>query len=81
MEPRNEGGNRPDKGLQRVIVAIVGAVIAFCLVAAVIYYKLNHVSANGWMYGGPASMTAAGAGLFGGGFAAFVALILLLQRR
>jgi hypothetical protein len=81
MEPANEGGNRPDKGLQRVIVAVGGAVIVFCLVAAVVYYKMNDVSANGWMYRGPASMTAAGAGLFVGGFAAFVALILLLQRR
>jgi hypothetical protein len=81
MEPGNEGGNRSDRGLQRVIVAIVGAVITFCLVAVAIYYKMDNVPANGWMYAGPASLRAASAGLFGGGFAAFVALILLLQRR
>jgi hypothetical protein len=40
---------------------------------------MAHVSANGWMYGGPAALTAASAGLFGGGFAALVALILLLR--
>jgi hypothetical protein len=81
MEPRKEGGKQPDKGLQRVIVAIIGAVIMFCLVGVAIYYKMDHVPANGWMYAGPASLRAASGGLFCGGLAAFVALILLLQRR
>lgn len=81
MEPGNKGVNRPDRGLRRVVVAVGGAGIVFCLVAAEVYYKMNHVSANGWTYRGPASMTAAASGLFVGGFAAFVALILLLQRR
>jgi hypothetical protein len=81
MEPDNERDNQPDRGLERVIVAIVGAVVTFCLIAVVIYYRMAEVPANGWIHGGPVTMTAAMAGLFAGGFAAFVMLVLLLQRR
>jgi hypothetical protein len=81
MEPGNERDSQPDRGLERVIVAIAGAVITFCLVAVAIYYRMADVPANGWIHGGPVTMTAAMAGLFAGGFAAFVVLVLLLQRR
>jgi hypothetical protein len=73
------GFDGPD--LRRFVIAVAGAVITFCLVATVIYYKMAQVSANGWMHGGPTMLTAGMAGLFGGGLAAVVALILLLRRR
>jgi hypothetical protein len=71
----------PDRGLRGVVVAIVGALIAFCLVATAIYYKMADVNLNGWMHGGPTTLAAAMAGLFGGGFTAMVVLILLLRWR
>jgi hypothetical protein len=42
---------------------------------------MANVSVNGWVSSGPTSLTGATAGLFGGGFAALVVLVLLLQRR
>ena len=72
---------KPDRGLRRVVVAVVGALVTFCLAAIAIYYKMADVSLNGWMHGGPTTLAAAMAGLFGGGFVAVVALILLLRRR
>ena len=81
MEPDREGSSEPDKGLRRVIVAITGAGVAFCLVTVAIYYKMAHVSANGWAHGGPATLAAGMAGLFSGGLAALVVLILLLRWR
>jgi len=71
----------PDRGLRGVVVAIVGALIAFCLVATAIYYKMADVHLNGWMHGGPTTLASAMAGLFGGGLAAMVVLILLLRWR
>jgi hypothetical protein len=65
----------------RVVVAIVGAVAVFCAVATIAYYRIAGVSAHGWMRGGPVALTGAMAGLFAGGLAAMVALILLLRRR
>jgi hypothetical protein len=76
-----QSDDEPDKGLQRIVVAIVGALVAFCLVGLGVYYELAHVSVNGWLYSGPTALTAEAGGLFAGGLAAMVALILLLRRR
>jgi hypothetical protein len=67
-------------GAGRIIVAIVGAVIAFCVVMVAVYYWVAGVAAHGWLHGGPVALTGAMAGLFSGGLAAMVALILLLRR-
>jgi hypothetical protein len=69
----------PDKGLRRIVVAIVGAVVSFCLVAGGIFYKVADVRGNGFVYEGPKALAAAMAGLFGGGLAAVVVLVLLLR--
>jgi hypothetical protein len=68
-----------DGGLLRIVIAIVGAGIAFCLVGAAIYYKVADVRVNGLLHGGPTTLAAAMAGLFGGGLAAMVMLVLLLR--
>jgi hypothetical protein len=72
---------KSDRGLRRVAVAIAGAFVTFCLVAMAIYYKMADVRVNGFVHGGPLMLTAAMAGLFAGGLAAVVALILLLRLR
>ncbi len=72
---------KADQDLRRVVVAIVGALAAFCLVAMALYYKMANVAVNGFMHGGPATLAAAMAGLFGGGLVAVVVLILLLRLR
>jgi hypothetical protein len=74
-------GVKADRDLRRIVVALVGALAAFCLVAAGIYYKLAEVAVNGWLHGGPRMLTAAMAGLFGGGLVAVVVLIVLLRVR
>ena len=53
----------------------------FCVVVIVVYYWIAGVAVHGWMLGGPVMLTGAMAGLFAGGLAAMVALILLLRRR
>ena len=68
-------------GRNRIGVAVVGAVITFCVLAIAVYYRIAGVAAHGWMQGGPVALTGAMAGLFAGGLAAVVALILLLRRR
>ncbi len=68
-------------GRGRIVVAVVGAMIVFCVVAVAVYYWIAGVPVHGWMQGGPVALTGAMAGLFGGGLAAMVALILLLRRR
>ena len=65
----------------RIVVAVVGAMIVFCVVAVAVFYWIADVSVHGWMHGGPVALTGAMAGLFAGGLAAVVALILLLRRR
>jgi len=65
----------------RIVVAVVGAVIAFCVVAFAVYYWIAGVAVHGWLHGGPVALTGAMAGLFAGGLSAVVALILLLRRR
>ena len=72
-------GVKADRDLRRVAVAIAGGLVAFCLVAMVIYYKMADVAANGFVHGGPTTLAAAMAGLFGGGLVAVVVLILLLR--
>jgi hypothetical protein len=72
---------RTDRDLRRVVVAIVGGLVAFCLVATAIYYKMADVAVNGFVHGGPGMLAAAMAGLFGGGLAAVVVLVLLLRLR
>jgi hypothetical protein len=68
-----------DRDLRRMLVAIIGGLAAFCLVAMAIYYKMADVRVNGFVHGGPAMLSAAMAGLFGGGLAAVAVLILLLR--
>ncbi len=70
---------KPGRGPHRVAFAVVGALVAFCLVATAIYARMADVGVNGWMHGGPAMLSAAMAGLFGGGVAALVMLIILLR--
>jgi len=65
----------------RIVVAIMGAVVASCVVAVAVYYWIAGVAVHGWLHGGPVALTGAMAGLFAGGLAAMVALILLLRRR
>ena len=72
---------KPDRDLRRIVVAVGGALVAFCLVAATIYYKMANVAVNGFLHGGPTALTAAMAGLFGGGLVAVVVVILLLRLR
>ena len=74
-------GVEPDRDLRRVVVAIVGGLAAFFVVALAIYYKMADVAVNGFVHGGPAMLAAAMAGLFGGGLVAVVVLILLLRLR
>jgi len=81
MEVDNRHGNESGNGGGRVTVAIAGALVTFCLVAIATYYKMADVSVHGWIHGGPAMLTSAMAGLFGGGFASLIVLVLLLQRR
>ena len=70
-----------DRDLRRIVIAIVGALAAFCVVAMVTYYKMADVAVNGFVHGGPPTLAAAMAGLFGGGLVAVVVLILLLRLR
>jgi hypothetical protein len=72
---------KDDRELRRVVVAIVGGLVAFCVVAMVIYYKMADVAVNGFVHGGPTMLAAAMTGLFGGGLVAVVVLILLLRLR
>jgi hypothetical protein len=75
---RDSGANR-DRGLQWVVASVVGAMISFFVVAAGIYYKVADVRVNGAFHGGPASLAAAMAGLFGGGVVAVLVLVFLLR--
>jgi hypothetical protein len=72
---------KPDRSLRSVVVAVAGSLAAFCLVAIAIYTKMADGGTNGFQHGGPAVLAAAMAGLFGGGVAAMVVLILLLRWR
>jgi hypothetical protein len=72
---------KSDRSLRGVVVAIAGAFVTFCLVAVTIDTKMAGGGANGFLHGSPGMLSAAMAGLFGGGVAALVMLILLLQWR
>ncbi len=62
-----------------MIAAIAGSIASFCFVAMAIYYKVADVRVNGILHGGPTTLAAAMAGLFGGGVVAVVVLVLLLR--
>ncbi|WP_433969128.1 hypothetical protein [Tunturiibacter gelidiferens] len=68
-----------DRGLQRFVASVGGAMVSFCVVAIGIYYKVADVRVNGAFHGGPASLAAAMAGLFGGGIVAVMVLVFLLR--
>jgi hypothetical protein len=70
---------KPDDSLRRLIAAVGGALLSFCLVAMAIYAKVANVRRNGFLVGGPTALAAAMAGLFGGGLTAVVVLVLLLR--
>lgn len=63
-----------------VVAAILGALVSFGLVFSAIFYKVADVRVNGMFHGGPTSLAAAMAGLFGGGVVALVVLVFLLRR-
>ncbi|WP_260737316.1 hypothetical protein [Tunturiibacter lichenicola] len=67
-----------DDGLS-VIAAILGAVVSFGVTFSAIFYKVADVRVNGIFHGGPTSLTAAMAGLFGGGVVALAVLVFLLR--
>jgi len=71
---------KTDRGVRSVVAAILGAVVSFGLVFSAIYYNVADVRMNGIFHGGPASLAAAMAGLFGGGVVALVVLVFLLRR-
>ena len=72
-------GVKRDRGLQRFVLSAAGAMISFCVVAVGVYYKIADVRVNGAFHGGPASLAAAMAGLFGGGVVAMLVLVFLLR--
>ena len=71
----------PDNGLRRVVAALAGAAVSFCVVAVLVYCWMADVRVNGFLHGGPAALTAGMAGLFSGGLAGVVVLVLLLRWR
>jgi hypothetical protein len=70
---------KPDKGLLRIVAALVGAFVGFCVVAFLVYYWMADVRVNGFLHGGPAALSAAMAGLFSGGLVAVAVLVMLLR--
>jgi hypothetical protein len=68
-----------DNDLRRVVVALVGAFVSFCVVATVVYAWMANVRVNGFLHGGPATLAAAMAGLFSGGLVAVAVLVTLLR--
>jgi hypothetical protein len=70
---------RRDNDLRRVVVALVGAFVSFCLGAVLVYYRMADVKVNGFLHGGPTALAAAMAGLFSGGLLAVVVLVTLLR--
>jgi hypothetical protein len=70
---------KPDNDLRRVIGALAGAVVSFCVVAFLVYCWMANVRVNGFLHGGPATLAAGMAGLFSGGLVAVVVLVMLLK--
>jgi hypothetical protein len=68
-------------GLGLVAAAIAGAVVSFCVVGGAIFYKVAGARSVGLGHGGPVVLAAAMGGLFGGGLAAMLVLILVLRWR
>jgi hypothetical protein len=67
-----------DRGVRSVVAAVFGSLASFCFVAIAIYYKVADVRVNGFLHGGPTTLAAAMAGLFGGGVVGVVVLVFLL---
>jgi hypothetical protein len=70
---------KPENDLRRVVAALAGAAGSFCLVAVLVYCWMADVGQNGFLHGGSRTLAAGMAGLFSGGLAAVVALVLLLR--
>jgi hypothetical protein len=68
-----------DAGLRKVIVAMIAAAIAFCVVGVGIFYKVVDVRAVGWRFSGPTALAGEMGALCGGGLAAVVVLIVGLR--
>ncbi len=75
------GAVERDMGLRRAVVAMVAAVVSFCLVGAGLFYKVADVKEAGWRFSGQAALAGEMAWLFGGGLAAVVVLIAVLRWR
>jgi hypothetical protein len=70
---------KDEKGYRAVVIAVTGAVAVFCIVAVGIFYRVANVRVNGWIHGGPTMLAGGMAGLFGGGLAGLVMLMMLLR--
>jgi hypothetical protein len=70
---------KPNNDPRRVVVALAGAVVSFCLVAVIVYCWMANVRVNGFLHGGPTTLAAGMAGLFSGGLVAVVMLVMLLK--
>jgi hypothetical protein len=68
-----------NSGAGRLITAVIGALISLCVVGTAIFHKVAAAKGVTLSHGGPAMLTAAMAGLFGGGLAAVLVLILILR--
>ncbi|WP_158792315.1 hypothetical protein [Granulicella sp. L60] len=68
-----------EMGLGRVVAALVGAVVSFCVVGGAVFYKVAGVGVSGLRHGGPVVLAGAMAGLFGGGLVAMLMLITALR--
>jgi len=71
---------KADDGLRRIVVALVGALVSFCVVGMLVYCWMANVRVNGFLHGGPATLVAGMAGLFSGGLVAVAVLVLVLSR-
>jgi hypothetical protein len=69
---------KTDRSVRSVIAAVLGSLASFCFVAMAIYYRVADVRVNGFLHGGPTTLAAAMAGLFGGGVVGVVVLVFLL---
>jgi hypothetical protein len=70
---------KPDNDLRRLVAALAGAAVSFCVVAVLVYCWVANVRVNGFVDSGPAALSAGMAGLFSGGLAGMVVLVLLLR--
>jgi hypothetical protein len=66
-----------DQGLRRILVAIASAIAASCVVGGAVFYRM--AERTGGLHGGPEVLSAAMAGLFAGGLAGLLVLVLVLR--